>query len=212
MNRMRTVVLAALLGAPAAAAGCGPAVRPEPDEPNAPASARFAAHEGRYAMLSTLTGTDGRTEQETGIADLWVESDGAMRMTIALGDDAEPEGWAELREDPATGLVRWVTVTGHFEPSITVWDGRKRPDGTIALDRVPADDCASGEAVEAVFSFPDADTVRIVLTSRAADGSTGSTEDDVYTRTGSTERRWAPAAPPTAPPDRTDVTDCGTEP
>jgi hypothetical protein len=165
------------------------------------ATARFAAHEGRYSMLSTSTGADGHTDTEAGTMDLWVEADGATRMVIALGGEAEPEGWGELREDPGGGRGRWVTLTGRFEPAFGEWVGRALPDGTITLDRSKAAGCRSGETAVAVFSFPEDRTVRLVLTTRAADGAVDSTEAYVFTRTGPAERRWAPPAPLTPRPD-----------
>jgi hypothetical protein len=191
---MRTTLLAVLAGVPVAVSACGPATRTAADEP-APAAERFAAYEGRYAMLSTWTGAEGRAARETGTMDLWVEPDGTVRMTVALGDDDAPEGWSELREDPVSGRVDWATVTGRFEPSFAVWSGRALGDGTIEMRRMPDEVGGSVETVEALFSFPDGDTVRLLLTARHAGGSTGCTEDYVFRRTGRTERRWAPIAP-----------------
>jgi hypothetical protein len=50
--------------------------------------------------------------------------------------------------------------------------------------------------------------VRLLLTTRAADGSVTSTENYLYTRTGSTEQRWAPIAPLSAAPDAAHGPDC----
>jgi hypothetical protein len=200
-----------LLSLAACAVSCGapplpggreaPAASTETDGSKATATARFAAHEGRYSMLSTSTGADGHTDTEAGTMDLWVEADGAARMAILLGDDHEPEGWGELREDPGGGRVRWVTVTGRFEPTFGVWVGRALPDGPIAMDRVAPAGCGSGQTAVAVFSFPEDRTVRLVLTTRAADGAVDSTEAYVFTRTGPAERRWAPVVPLTQRPD-----------
>jgi hypothetical protein len=192
MRTARGVVAAVLLGG--AALGCGGTVgRGVVNAPDASAAERFAAFEGRYDMLSTSAGSDGRTGEETGVMDLWVEADGAVRMSIALGGETEPEGWAELRQDAATGRVRLVTETGRFEPSVETWDGGWRSDGTLALERERAGD---GEDVEAVFSFPDEGSVRLLITERDAAGAVLSTEDYRYTRAGEAQRLWVPPVPP----------------
>jgi hypothetical protein len=142
---------------------CGGAPEPKPNPTamseaartssveNDPIVERLLAYQGSYRISSTAFYDATRSEHMTGTADLWVEEDGSVYVTVSyLAPAYQYQG--RIWNDLASGIrARFLNVT----PSTILGVGRFSADGKLVLDFSPVND-HDGLRMEYTFVSPTA--------------------------------------------------------